>query len=244
MSTAWQTLSVELRDHDRWGHFDLTREHPVHALLTRRVAVCPYLEILLRSLDWALETSEVEMVLRALSEPGLAGATKRVLALFSVRGTGQRWEELLWTAGSAVYTISSRDHLAELLTICRRRSLGAARQMLVLHLARFKGNEEVFQTLISLLHDDSVNGHALMALWQYGDVRGIPVIQSTSIPRYYGEAKAEQRVPLCRASTRPTRAEQNEPVKHARPDRRSLTGGCPRQTVRCAPSHPEAHHQS
>jgi hypothetical protein len=63
--------------------------------------------------------------------------------------------------------------------------------MLVLHLSRFKNTEEVYQTLVSLLSDDSVRGHAIEALWRYRDTRAISAIEAVPVRPGLYEAKAK-----------------------------------------------------
>jgi HEAT repeat protein len=49
----------------------------------------------------------------------------------------------------------------------------------------------VFQTLLSLLADESVRGSALEALWRYGDARALPAIERTPVREDDYEAKAK-----------------------------------------------------
>ncbi len=88
-----------------------------------------------------------------------------------------------------------------------------SKQMLALHLARFKKNEEVFQTLISLLQDELVRGHALDALGRYGDARAIPVIEATPVRAGLYEAHAKQ------AALKRLRRAQERAAKAASPHR-------------------------
>jgi len=99
--------------------------------------------------------------------------------------------QLLWAVGNALHTIAPRDHLQEVIAICRNRELGFARGQLVLHLSRFKNTEAVFQTLISLLGDESIRGQALEALWRYGDTRAIPAIEATPVREGFYEVQAK-----------------------------------------------------
>jgi hypothetical protein len=190
MSTAWTSLATELRAHDQLAHFASSLDHPVNTLVNGSFSAKPYQEILIRSLDWPMETRELEMVVRALTEKGMTTATDRLLMFFKDNAKRQA-SGLLWAVGNALHTIAPHDHLTEVLTICQNCEWGRARQMLVLHLSRFKNTEQVFQTLISLLQDESVKGHALEALWRYGDSRAIPAIEATPVQVGLYEANAK-----------------------------------------------------
>src|SRR5262249_18625071 len=96
-----------------------------------------------------------------------------------------------WAVGNALHTIAPRDHLHEFIRICRDRRFGFGRGRMVLHLARFKKSEEVFETLLSLLDDDSVRGQVLEALWRYGDARALHAIEGTPVREGFYEQKAK-----------------------------------------------------
>ena len=89
--------------------------------------------------------------------------------------------KFLWAVGNAIYTIAPRDHLDDCIAICKDRRLGSSRHKLIVHLSRFRKSEEVFQTLLSLLDDESVRGAALEAMKRYGDIRAIPAIERTPV---------------------------------------------------------------
>jgi HEAT repeat protein len=213
MSAAWTSLAEELTASGRWGHFASTPDHPVNRLVNGGISAKPYRELLIRALDWPMERNELTMVVRALSEKGIAGATEKLLAFFE---PGRSETPDLWAAGNAVHAIGSRESLPAILGICRRTDLGTARQMLVLHLSRFKNTEEVYETLVSLLSDDSVRGHAIEALWRYGDRRAMPAIEAAPVRPSHYEAKAKNT-----ALRRLRRAEPGAAPNSAPPHRRA-----------------------
>ena len=190
MKSLWASLEEEIRAHDSSGDFTRTSDHPVSLIVNEGISAKPYQDILISYLDSALSPNELEMVVRALSEKGIVRATGRLLAFFEDENF-KTSPSLLWAVGNAVYAIRDREHLDGIVRICRRRDLGPARQMLVLHLARFKGIEEVFQTLASLLDDETVRGYVLEALWRYGDTRALPAIAATPVRDGLYEAKAK-----------------------------------------------------
>jgi hypothetical protein len=191
MNSLWTSLEEELRARDSSGDFTRTSNHPVNLLVNGGISAKPYQDILISYLDSGLSPNELEMVVRALSQKGLRRATGRLLAFFE-DANFKTSPGLLWAVGNAVYAIADREHVDQMIMTCRRHDLGCARQMLVLHLSRFKNTEEVFQTLVSLLPDESVRGHVLEALWRYGDPRAIPAIEATVVQAGLFEAKAKQ----------------------------------------------------
>jgi hypothetical protein len=198
--SAWEKLADDLLAQDRWGDFDVARTqetptdprswiwrhidpHPVSILVNRGVPLDhfeAYVQTLVRALDEVTADLGLEMVVRALTKKGMTPATEKLLKLYSNEDlVGYRG--LLSAVGNAIYTIAPRNHLDECICICRDRRLGSSRHKLVVHLSRFNKSEEVFQTLLSLLDDESVRGPALEALKRYGDIRAIPAIERTPV---------------------------------------------------------------
>jgi HEAT repeat protein len=197
---SWKQLGRELLALDRWGDFDTSSlqastdaaqaykwkwagEHPVNLMVNGAVPLDhfeTYVPTLVRALGEMTGPVDLEFVARSLTRKGLTVAVPALLKLFSN-------EELineptsLWAVGNAIYTIQPRDHVDECLHICRNAGLGESRHKLIVHLSRFKKSEEVFQTLLALLDDESVRGAALEALKRFGDVRAIPAIKRTPV---------------------------------------------------------------
>jgi hypothetical protein len=190
MKSVWTSLEEELRARDSSGDFAHNSGDPVDLLVNGGISAKPYQDILISYLDSALPPNELQMVIRALSEKGVVQATGRLLCFFE-DARFKAYPSLLWAVGNAVHAIAGQNHLRKVLAVCRRDDLGGARQMLVLHLARFKDTDEVFQVLISLLDDETVRGHALEALWRYGDTRALSVIGVTPVRDGLYEAKAK-----------------------------------------------------
>jgi hypothetical protein len=197
---SWKRLGSELRDLDRWGDFDASRlrespdveqaykwkwvgEHPVNLMVNGAVPhdhFETYVPTLVRALSEMTGAVDLEFVARSLTRKGLTVAVPALLKLFSNKELIKE-QRSLWAVGNAIYTIEPRDHLEECLQICRDRRLGESRHLLIVHLSRFKRSEEVFQTLLTLLDDESVRGPALEALKRFGDVRAIPAIKRTPV---------------------------------------------------------------
>lgn len=198
--SAWKALGEELFALDRWGDFDPARRefdaadpktwlwrhadpHPVNILVNSGIPP-DHFEIYAPALTKGLKTlrdeAGLEMVVRALSRKGLTAAVGEILGLFSSESL-VREQNCLWAAGNAIYAIAPKDHLEECLAVCRDPRVGSARQKLIVHLSRFKKSPEVFETLVSLLEDETARGPAMEALKKLGDPRAIPAIERTPV---------------------------------------------------------------
>jgi hypothetical protein len=195
-SVAWVSLGEELRARDCHGDFTVPlswpgmEDHPVNHIVNAGIHSAPYAGILIRYLDSAMDDGEMNMVVRSLTQKGITGATDRLLRFFGDEAKDHDLY-LLWAVGNALHTMAPRDHLQEIIAICRNRALGFSRGQLIIHLSRFKKTEEVFQTLLSLLDDESIRGQVLEALWRYGDVRAIAAIEATPTREGFYEVKAK-----------------------------------------------------
>jgi hypothetical protein len=206
--SSWEKLADDLLTKDRWGDFDvaMTREtptgppsriwrdnvlsnflsmdpHPVNVLVNCSVPAehfQTYVPILVNALGVLTANMGLEMVVRALTRKGTTAAAEQLLKLYTNQDPDVN-PSLLWAVGNAIYTIAPLDHLDECICICRDCRLGGSRHKLIVHLSRYKKSEEVFQTLLSLLDDESVRGAALEALKRLGDTRAIPAIERTSV---------------------------------------------------------------
>jgi hypothetical protein len=68
-----------------------------------------------------------------------------------------------WAMGNALSAVADKSILRELLTIAEDKRHGTARQMVVVGLGKFP-EDAVYETLLRLLKDHDVRGHAVMAL--------------------------------------------------------------------------------
>ncbi|NQT12625.1 MAG: HEAT repeat domain-containing protein [Planctomycetes bacterium] len=222
--SPWEKLADDLLAQDRWGDFDVarTQETPTgppsriwrQAVLSEFLSIDPhpvdvlvnsgvppdhfeaYVPCLVRALDEVTADMGLEMVVRALTKKGTTVATEKLLRLYANEEL-VAYPGLLWAVGNAICTIAPCDHWDECICICRNRRLGRSRHMLVVHLSRFKKSEEVFQTLLSLLDDESVRGPALEALKRFGDIRAIPAIERTPVrgpDEPYGNYETHQKM--------------------------------------------------
>lgn len=75
-------------------------------------------------------------------------------------------EQMRWAIADALYTLASKKYKKEYINIIANPEYGISRQMLVLLVGKLK-IEEAIPTLVTLLDDDSVTAHALIALGKY-----------------------------------------------------------------------------
>lgn len=200
-TSVWEKLGDQLRSLDRWGDFGSERTeihrndpdtwkwhhidgHPVNIMLNSSIPpdhFPAYVPHLLHALeDLTGEEAGLEIIVRVLTKKGLTEAVEPLLRLYKDEALFQDLP-CLWAVGNAVYHIEPHDHMDECLLICRDHRLGYSRHKLIVHLSRYKKSDEVFQTLLSLLEDESVRGAALEALRRYGDIRAIPAIERTPV---------------------------------------------------------------
>ncbi len=120
--------------------------------------------ILLEFLDLVEDENDKEFLVRCLGVKGFYEATGQLLREFyNTEKTTYKW-----AIGNSLAIISDESQLNEMLKIALEKKHGIARQMIVEGLGSFR-TDEVKHTLINLLKDDEVVGHAINALSKIGD---------------------------------------------------------------------------
>jgi hypothetical protein len=135
-------------------------------LRTSRKAYATAIPILVRWLSRIDDASAKESIVRALSVPWARGiATRPVLDEFD--RAPREWVGFRWAIGNAMEVIADETVAADILNIVADPAHGTVRQMFVLALGKLRYREAV-PTLVRLLSDEDVAGHAAMALGQMG----------------------------------------------------------------------------
>jgi HEAT repeat protein len=122
-------------------------------------------------LEW-LERADIEMP--PAERPKFREALVRSLAVKEARGVAapallrefgrsDASFDYRWAVGSALEVVADDVVFDDVVELARDRSYGRDRQMVVLALARMKDPRSV-EVLTELLEDDTVTGHAVMAL--------------------------------------------------------------------------------
>jgi len=110
-----------------------------------------------------------EALVRTLSVPWAAEKGQRALIELFLSLSETEHRPLKWASGNALSILATGEYLEQLIEIVRDRRHGTARQMIVLGLGNLPG-ERSNGTLIDLLDDPQVAGHAIMALGKLGAV--------------------------------------------------------------------------
>jgi HEAT repeat protein len=97
----------------------------------------------------------------------------------------------LWAVGNALRVINDKSSYNVIIDLCKNKTLGISRQMMLVLLSRSK-TEEAFQTLIECLKEPKLKGHAIEALGKFGDKRAIDIIRNTDVEKGKYEFKAKQ----------------------------------------------------
>ena len=106
----------------------------------------------------------LEGLVRSLGVPAARpAAAPALLALYRTLPRGTQFDALRWAIGNSLSTVADVKSLPDLITLATDRANGRSRQMIVLGLARFK-DPGIPDVLISLLDDNDVKAHAVMAL--------------------------------------------------------------------------------
>ena len=97
--------------------------------------------------------------------------------------------------GNALAVVCTREHVPRLLILAADSRYRRARQMFIYKLGDF-GDPSVFPTLVALLDDDDVSGHATFALGRLGRSEGAAALRPELIVQL--ERMATSSAPLAR----------------------------------------------
>lgn len=122
------------------------------------------LRVFIRWLPIVTNRDVKEVLVRCLSIPAAGEAGARCLMDALVReGKEGRDSSLMWAMGNGLEVLSKFAPLEELIQLSEDSTLGEARQMVVLALAKHR-DPSVVPVLVRLLDDEHVCGHAVAAL--------------------------------------------------------------------------------
>ncbi len=147
-------------------------------LRTSRTAYVLAVPILVHWLSQVTDPSAKESIVRALSVPWAGSLATRAL-LDEFHRAPHEWASLKWAIGNAIEVIADPAAATEIVSIIAEPSHGAARQMFVLAVGRI-GYRDSIPTLIRLLEDGDVAGHAVMALGKMAAHEAGPMLERLS----------------------------------------------------------------
>lgn len=104
--------------------------------------------------------STKESIVRALTTPK---ARKTSLSVLIEEFKKTKSEQLRWVIGNAIESMVDESDLKQLIEIARNKKYGSGREMIVYVLRKFK-NPQVVDTLLDLLEDEEIVGHAIESL--------------------------------------------------------------------------------
>lgn len=162
---------------------------PISTLVNTKTSSKPFKKLLIEYLD-ILKGKDLEMVIRALSEKGMKEVAPLLIKILNNKENYPNLD--LWTIGNAISIIDDSSTYDEVLKVCQSPKYGASRQMMMTTLRKMK-TEESFKTLITLLQDDSVRGHAIDELRKWGDPRALKPIENVEVRKGLFEAKAKKK---------------------------------------------------
>lgn len=172
----------------KYKHFAWDKDplSPIDALINGPFNKKPYVRIIL---DYAakLEPREKAYVARVFTEKGANEAVPFLLSLFHDYSPD---EMDLWAVGNALFFIDDKHSYPEILAICKDRTKGIARQILMGTLARIK-SPEAYQVLIDSLSDQTIKAHAIEALGRFGNTDAIPILEKLDVKKGLYEYRAK-----------------------------------------------------
>src|ERR1700686_1829639 len=119
----------------------------------------------------ATESDKIrEALVRTLSVPWASDKAERPLIDLFLSLDSNRHHAIKWAIGNALSILATKEYLDQLIEIAQDRRHGTPRQMVVLGLGNIP-DERSESTLIALLADPEVAGHAVMALGKLGAVK-------------------------------------------------------------------------
>jgi hypothetical protein len=118
--------------------------------------------VLIRWLPNVTNTFVKEDIIRTLSVPWAREAAPILISEFQ-RADGRNGLGLRWAIGNALEVLATDAIADDMIRLATDRSYGRAREMIVAGLGKLK-DSRVVDALISLLTDEDVVGHAVMAL--------------------------------------------------------------------------------
>jgi HEAT repeat protein len=117
------------------------------------------------------ENNYKEAIVGLLGVKGFYEATEALLKMYNYGPAIDKW-----AVGDALYFIEDKRFEDEYIKIASNNSNGISRQMIVVLLGKLRC-EKALPTLIELLKDNDVNGHAIMALGYFNNTDLIGYIE-------------------------------------------------------------------
>jgi hypothetical protein len=179
MESDWERVKSALSSagvdgsHD-FGHFVSDTRYLAPAELDERAAMPVLLEILPTLTDGGTVTAVAGHLRRPWARPAAFDALHLAFLNWAHEDSSAGW-----ALGDSLGSAARREDVPVLLGLAEDESLGAARQMIVFQLGRFKSSPEVAPVLTRLVREPSVALHAMSALRKViGNEAALPILDS------------------------------------------------------------------
>jgi hypothetical protein len=168
-SREWQGLEAELEAHG----LDTTDLGIFSSVVPTRFDYDAAAPTLVKWLPRVRDPVEKEVIARSLTGSRTAGADAGRALVLEFRSASAIDETTKWAYANALATLAVPEIADDLLELIRDARHGRARQMLCDAVKRTK-DPRAPNTLIELIDDDDVAGHAISALRSYGSKSSLP----------------------------------------------------------------------
>lgn len=118
--------------------------------------------ILLKYLKSAKKVNEKEFLVRCLGVKGFTEVTETLIEEFLTSEN----RALKWAIGNTLSIILDKSHEDDYIEIINDKQHGTTRQMFAVTLGKLN-SEKAISDLITLLNDEEINGHVIMALGNF-----------------------------------------------------------------------------
>jgi HEAT repeats len=170
-SREWRELEAELEEHG----IDAS-DLGIFSVVPTRFDYDAAVPILVKWLPRIRDPLEKEVIARSLAGEKSAPAEAARLLVAEFRRAPQSDESHKWAYANTLATLAEAEIADDLIELIRDPRHGRARQMLCDALKRTK-DPRAPDTLIELIDDDAVSGHAISALRSYGPKSSLPYLR-------------------------------------------------------------------
>lgn len=149
--------------------YNITSYQDLKKLKTKDKVLVP---LLLRYLKKVNYINEKEFFVRCLGVRNFNTATETLIEEFH----NNNHESYKWAIGNTLSIIQDKSHVDTYIDIMTNKKHGTARQMVAILLGKLRC-QKALQTLISLLSDEEIYGHVIVALGHFKDYKLIEYIK-------------------------------------------------------------------
>lgn len=150
--------------------------HALQDLFQSRTVYCKSLPVLIKWLARTDDAVAKEALVRALSLPWARPVATPYLIEEFQSAAPHVTPTLRWAIGNALEVLADEQHVEALVRLAKQCEYGKAREMLALGLGRLK-DPRAIETLLGLLDDLEINGHAVIGLGRVKSAAALPYLE-------------------------------------------------------------------